>query len=124
MIRISWLLAVLCCSASSIALAYASNEKGIHCAAYYELLSVVGDQPDISRKQSSKAFYALLKRAGDTQEAQDAVAQKMVDIGEEIPGPMTPASTAKLRGKYDAECKPLMKAAWCEVYEDPTACEG
>ena len=57
-------------------------------------------------------------------EVQNAVAQKMVDIGEEMPGPTTPASTAKLRGKFDAECKPLMKAAWCEVYEDPTACEA
>ena len=72
----------------------------------------------------SKAFFALLKRAGNTQEVENAVAQKMVDIGEEIPWPMTPASTAKLRGKFDAECKPLMKTAWCETYEDPTACEA
>ncbi|MHC8293097.1 hypothetical protein [Pseudomonas sp. LB3P58] len=57
-------------------------------------------------------------------EVQNAVAQKMVDIGEEMPGSMTLASTAKLRGKFDAQCKPLMKAAWCEVYEDPTACEA
>ncbi|KJZ41657.1 hypothetical protein VC34_17890 [Pseudomonas fluorescens] len=33
---------------------------------------------------------------------QNAVAQKMVDIGEEMPGPMTPASNGKLRGKFDA----------------------
>ena len=32
-------------------------------------------------------------------EVQKAVVQKMVDIGEEMPGPMTPASTAKLRGE-------------------------
>jgi hypothetical protein len=57
-------------------------------------------------------------------EVQNTVAQKMVDIGEEMPWPMTPASTAKLRGKFDAECKPLMKTAWCEAYEDPTACEA
>ena len=57
-------------------------------------------------------------------EVQNTVAQKMVDIGEEMPGPMTPASTAKRRGKFDAECKPLMKTAWCEAYEDPTACEA
>ncbi|WP_056744449.1 hypothetical protein [Pseudomonas sp. Root329] len=57
-------------------------------------------------------------------EVQNAVAQKMVDIGEEMPGSMTPASTAELRGKFDAQCKPLMMAAWCEVYEDPTACEA
>jgi hypothetical protein len=29
----------------------------------------------------SKAFLALLKRAGTTQEVENAVAQKMVDIG-------------------------------------------
>jgi hypothetical protein len=57
-------------------------------------------------------------------EVENAVAQKMAEIGEEMPGPITPASTAKMRGKFDAECKPLMKAAFCEVYEDPTACEA
>lgn len=100
------------------------KERDLHCAAYYELLSVAGDQPDISRKQSSKAFYTLLVHAGDTPQAQDDVAQKLVDLRNEIPGPMTPASTAKLREKYDAECKVLLKAAWCEAYKDPGACEG
>jgi hypothetical protein len=32
-------------------------------------------------------------------EVENAVAQKMAEIGEEMPGPMTPASTAKLRGE-------------------------
>ena len=98
------------------------NDRDIHCAAYYELLSVAGDQPDISRKPSSRAFYALLVHAGDTPKAQDDVAQKLVDLRKEIPGPMTPAGTAKLREKYDAECRVLLKAAWCEAYKDPGAC--
>jgi hypothetical protein len=94
-------------SISSTAQAESQNDRDIHCAAYYKLLSVAGDQPDISRKQSSKAFYALLVHAGDTPKAQDDVAQKMVDLHKETPGPMTPASIAKLREKYDAECKVL-----------------
>ncbi|WQG57608.1 hypothetical protein RHM66_21915 [Pseudomonas sp. RTB3] len=49
--------------------------------------------------------------AGYTPEAQEEVAQKMVDLHKETPGRMTPASTAKLREKYDAECKVLLKAA-------------
>jgi len=57
-------------------------------------------------------------------EVQNAKAQKMVDIGEEMPGPMTSASAAKLRGKLDAECKPLMKTAERETYEGPTSCEA
>jgi hypothetical protein len=111
-------------SISFIAQAETQNDRDIHCAAYYELLSVAGDQPDISRKQSSKAFYALLVHAGDTPKTQDDVAQKLVDLGKETPGPMTPASTATLREKYDAECKVLLKTAWCEAYKDPGACEA
>jgi hypothetical protein len=111
-------------SISFIAQAETQNDRDIHCAAYYELLSVAGDQPDISRKQSSKAFYALLVHAGDTPKAQDDVAQKLVDLGKETPGPMTPASTATLREKYDAECKVLLKTAWCEAYKVPGACEA
>lgn len=107
---------------SSTAQAETQKERDLHCAAYYELLSVAGDQPDISRKQSSKAFYALLVHAGDTPQAQDDVAQKLVDLRKEIPGAMTPAGTAKLREKYDAECRVLLKAAWCEAYKDPGAC--
>lgn len=122
MIRSSWLLAVLCCSTSSIALADASNEKGIHCAAYYEILSVAGDQPDISRKQSSRAFYAFLKHAGDTPEVQERIAQKMVDLGKEIPGKMTSENVANFRDKYDAQCRALLKPVWCEAYKDPGAC--
>ncbi|MBK5437951.1 hypothetical protein JFV30_14310 [Pseudomonas sp. TH32] len=109
-------------SGSLTAQAESQNDRDIHCAAYYELLSVAGDQPDISRKQSSKAFYALLVHAGDSPKVQDDVAQKMVDLHKETPGPMTPASTAKLREKYDAECRILLKAAWCEAYKDPGAC--
>ncbi|NIL19722.1 hypothetical protein [Pseudomonas sp. AN3A02] len=111
-------------SISLVAHAETQSDRDIHCAAYYEVLSVAGDQPDISRKQSSKAFYALLVHAGDTPKAQEDVAQKMVDLHKETPGPMTPASTAKLREKYDAECRILLKAAWCEAYKDPGACEG
>ncbi|MBV4452716.1 MULTISPECIES: hypothetical protein [Pseudomonas] len=109
---------------SLTAQAETQKERDLHCAAYYEVLSVAGDQPDISRKQSSKASYALLVHAGYTPQAQDYVAQKMVDLHKETTGPMTPASTAKLREKYDAECKVLLKAAWCEAYKDPGACEG
>lgn len=87
------------------------NDRDIHCAAYYEMLSVAGDQPDISRSQSSRASYALLVHAGYTPQAQEEVAQKMVELHKETPGRMTPASTAKLREKYDAECKVLLKAA-------------
>ncbi|MDY7532386.1 hypothetical protein RGV33_11985 [Pseudomonas sp. Bout1] len=111
-------------SISLTAQAESQNDRDIHCAAYYELLSVAGDQPDISRSQSSRAFYALLVHAGYTPQAQEDVAQKMVDLHKETPGPMTPASTAKLREKYDAECKVLLKAAWCEAYKDPGACES
>ncbi len=87
------------------------KERDLHCAAYYEVLSVAGDQPDISRSQSSRASYVLLVHAGYTPEAQEEVAQKMVELHKETPGRMTPASTTKLREKYDAECKVLLKAA-------------
>ncbi|QXI57026.1 hypothetical protein HU759_018140 [Pseudomonas sp. OE 28.3] len=87
------------------------KERDLHCAAYYEVLSVAGDQPDISRSQSSRASYLLLVHAGYTPQAQEEVAQKMVELHKETPGRMTPASTAKLREKYDAECKVLLKAA-------------
>lgn len=63
----------------------------------------------------------------DCPKVQDDVAQKMVDLHnlhKETPGPMTPASTAKLREKYDAECRVLLKAAWCEAYKDPGACRA
>ena len=115
---------VIFTSVSLPAQAETQNDRDIHCAAYYELLSVAGDQPDISRKQSSRAFYALLVHAGDTPKAQNDVTQKLVDLRKEIPGPMTPGSTAKLREKYDTECKARLKAAWCEAYKDPDACEG
>ena len=111
-------------SISLTAQAESQNDKDIHCAAYYELLSVAGDQPDISRKQSSRAFYAFLVHAGDTPKVQEDVAQKMVELRKETPGAMTPASTAKLRDSYDAECKVLLKAAWCEAYKDPGACRA
>lgn len=111
-------------SISLAAQAETQNDRDVHCAAYYQLLTVAGDQPDISRKQSSRAFYAFLVHAGDTPKAQEDVAQKMVELSKETPGPMTPASTAKLRHKYDAECKVLLKAAWCEAYKDPGACEA
>jgi len=119
----SAIFALLCCTTLS-AQADTPDDRDIHCAAYYEILSVAGDQPDISRKQSSQAFYALLKHAGDTPEAQESVAQKMVELRKETPGPMTPASTAGLRKKYDAQCRVLLKAAWCEAYKDPAACQG
>lgn len=119
---LSMFCALLCCTTFS-AQADTQNDRDIHCAAYYEILSVAGDQPDISRKQSSQGFYALLKHAGDTPEAQENVAQKMVELSKETPGPMTPASTARLREKYDAECRILLKAAWCEAYADSAACK-
>ncbi|MFL1386043.1 hypothetical protein ACI77F_00005, partial [Pseudomonas tritici] len=81
-------------------------------------------QPDISRKHSSRAFYAFLMHAGDTPKAHEDIALKMVELSKETPGPIMPASTAKLRDKYDAECKVLLKAAWCEAYKDPGACEA
>ena len=104
------LCAIFTCT-SLTAQADTKKERDIHCAAYYEVLSVAGDQPDISRSQSSRASYVLLVHAGYTPEAQEEVAQKMVELHKETPGRMTPASTAKLREKYDAECRALLKAA-------------
>lgn len=125
--RISPMPLACCAIFISISLtvqAETQNDRDIHCAAYYELLSVAGDQPDISRKQSSRAFYALLVHAGNNQKAQDDVTQKLVELRREIPGQMTSANIAKLREKYDPECKVLLKAAWCEAYKDPGACEA
>ncbi len=104
------LCAIFACT-SLTAQADAKKDRDIHCAAYYEVLSVAGDQPDTSRSQSSRASYVLMVHAGYTPEAQEEVAQKMVELHKETPGRMTPASTAKLREKYDAECKVLLKAA-------------
>lgn len=109
-------------SASFTAQADTPKERDIHCSAYYAVITVPGDQPDISRKQSQQASYALLERAGYTPENQEAVAQRMVALSSETPGPITPESTAKLREKYDAECRFLLKTAWCVTYKDPGAC--
>lgn len=109
-------------STSLTAQADTPKERDILCSAYYTVITVSGDQPDISRRQSSQASYALLERAGYTPENQEAVAQKMVALSSETPGPTTPASTAKLREKYDAECRAILKTAWCETYKDPGAC--
>lgn len=117
-------LCTLFCTFPFTAQADTAKEADIHCAAFYEWLSVAGDQPDISRKQASKGFSALLTRAGDSPETQEAVAQKMVEIGQDIPGPLTPEKVARLRAKHEPQCKPLMKAAWCEVFKDPSACAG
>ncbi len=72
-------------------------------------LSVAGDQLDMSRKQSSKAFYVLLKRAGDTPEMQDSVAQKMVELAKETPGEITPENIAPFRARHDAPVFSLTK---------------
>jgi hypothetical protein len=109
--RFSPLLLTLLCITPLAAQANDKNDEEIHCAAYYEILSVAGDQPDMSRKQSSEAFYTFLKRAGDTPEAQDLVAQKMVELAKEIPGKMTPENIATFRARYDAQCSALLKSA-------------
>lgn len=100
-----------------------SKDRDLLCSAYYEVLSVAGDQPDISRKQSSQASYALLNHAGFSPENQEAVAVNMTQLSKETPGPMTAASTAKLRAKYDTACRTLLKPAWCHTYKDPSACQ-
>lgn len=104
-------LLALLCSAFFAVQAYAADDDSIRCAAYYEILSVAGDQPDMNRKQSSKAFYVFLKRGGDTPEAQDGVARKMVELAKEIPGRMTPENIAPFRARHDAQCRALLEAA-------------
>ncbi|POA30950.1 MULTISPECIES: hypothetical protein [Pseudomonas] len=109
--RLSPLLLTLLCATPFTTQASSENDENIRCAAYYEILSVAGDQPDMSRKQSSKAFYVFLKRAGDTPVAQDDVAQKMVELAKEIPGKMTPKNIAPFRARHDAQCSALLKSA-------------
>lgn len=116
------LLLALSASVFSISHANAADDPRLVCSAYYELLSVDGDQLDISAKQASKAFYALLKQAGDTPQAQEVVAQQLVTLRKEIPGQMSVESVAAFRAKHDSGCRTLLKAAWCEVYKDPGAC--
>jgi hypothetical protein len=100
------------------------DDKRLECSAYYELLSVAGDQPDISEKQSGKAFYALLHQVGDTPDSKAVVSMKMDLLRDEIPGRMTAENVAAFRTKHDAECKALLKSAWCDTYKgfSPSAC--
>ncbi|MBA1229009.1 hypothetical protein G7013_05005 [Pseudomonas viridiflava] len=96
-------------SASFFVQATPATDENVECSAYFEILSVAGDQPDITRPQASKLFYVFLARAGDTPENQDAVAHKMVELSKEVPrGKMTSASIAPLRARLDAKCKALL----------------
>lgn len=95
---------------SAVALAATDQDDNIHCSAYYQILSVAGDQPDISRAQASKAFYVFVTRAGDTPETEDAVAQRMVELAKEIKKPISVENIADFRGRYDAKCAALLNA--------------
>ncbi|MGC7837524.1 hypothetical protein ACK3BK_15610 [Pseudomonas sp. L7] len=97
------------CSTAAFALqAHADNEKLIECSAYYQILSVAGDQPDISRPQASRAFYQLLEKAGYNPENQEAVAQQMVVLAKEIPGRISQEDIGPFRQKHDSECRALL----------------
>lgn len=122
--RMSSVFLTLLTSALFVAQASASNEESTCCSAYYEILSVASDQPDIRRDQSSKASYAFLKSAGDTKEARESVSLKMQILREEIPGKMTYENVTAFRFKHDAHCRALLKTAWCAAYKGlaPKAC--
>ncbi|HGM5581523.1 TPA: hypothetical protein ACKP22_005406 [Pseudomonas putida] len=101
-------LFALCNTAAFTLQAQADNEKLIECSAYYQILSVAGDQADLSRPQASRAFYQLLEKAGDNAQNQEAVAQQMVVLAKEIPGRISEANLKPFRQKHDSECHALL----------------
>lgn len=100
------------------------DDKRLECSAYYLLLTMKGDQPDISKDQLGKAFYALLHQVGDTPESRAVEVKKLSSLRAEIPGGITAENIVVFRQKHDAECKELLKSAWCDTYEklSPSAC--
>ncbi|NWC92598.1 MULTISPECIES: hypothetical protein [unclassified Pseudomonas] len=116
------LIAILCWGVFFSAIAQASNEEDIHCAAYYEVLSISGSQPDVSEQQSSLASYAFVRHIGDTPENRRVIWEKVDEFRAEISGEMTPEKIAKFRTKYDAQCRESLKIVWCEAYKTAGAC--
>lgn len=115
-------IAVLCWGVFFSTAAHASKEEDIHCAAFYEVLSIAGNQPDVSQKQSSQASYAFVRHIGDTPENRQVIWEKVDAFRAEISGEMTPEKIGKFRAKYDAQCRESLKIVWCEAYKTAAAC--
>jgi hypothetical protein len=120
-----WICAFgLFCLFSTSYSASATEDERATCSAYYLLLSVDGDQPDITGKQASKAAYAFVRQIGDNPQTKDLVGKKLDELTNEIPGRMTPENITAFRANHDERCKALLKSAWCEAYKglSPNAC--
>ncbi|WP_017904104.1 hypothetical protein [Pseudomonas asplenii] len=120
-----WLPALgLFCAVSASLQAQAAEDERLTCSAYYMLLSVPGDQPDLTRDQASAASYAFVKQIGDTPETQELLVGKLMELRGTMPGKMTAEGVAKVRAEHDARCRELLKSAWCAAYKGrgPKAC--
>lgn len=108
--RLRFLLLVLPCSALFANSSNAAVDQNTLCSAYYGVLMVAGDQPDISREISSEAYLTFFKLAGGDSEAEGQVSVLMTQIVKDIPkGKMTPQNIAPLRARYDSPCKAILE---------------